>query len=221
MVVRFLIYTTVLYAGLVHNVFRVQEDVITMAGVMRAGHSAGDDVLAINRMRRTEEGPWGSMAAWNGAGWTPYRSQVGLTGIVLAAVQRATGESPERVAAVASAGMGLLTAGLLAAFFASVASRIAPMAGHVGTLFTACCPPLLNFAPSLYWTLTASLAPFVFAWLACPKASAGTPRWMAFLAVEAALVCVKSLSCIARCVSGSFAFTMCRHRISAAANLRD
>src|ERR1044071_6858169 len=151
MAIRFQIYTAILYGGLVHNLFCVQEDMLAVVGEFRPGYMTGDCTLVINRMRSPDSDPWAPMARWSPGIWTPYRSQFGLTGIVLAAVQRMTGESPERIAAVGSAAYGLLTAALLAAFFSSVAARVAPIAGHVGAILAACSPPLLAFAPALYW----------------------------------------------------------------------
>jgi hypothetical protein len=193
MAIRCLVYTAVLYAALVHNVFCVQEDMLTVVGEFRSGYMTGDDTLVINRMRSPDDGPFASMVSWSPGIWTPYRSQFGLTGVLFAAAQRATGASPERVAAVGSASYGLLTAALLGAFFSSVAARIAPAAGHIGVLLTACSPPLLVFAPSIYWTLPATLAPFVFAWIAYPWAEKSTTRMLAFLAAEAVLVGLKCL----------------------------
>ena len=193
MAVRFLIYTAILYGGFVHNIFCVQEDALTVVGEFRSGYLTGDCTLAINRMRSPDNGPWAPMASWSPGIWTPYRSQFGLSAVVLAGVQRATGAAPEKVAAIGSAFYGLLAAALLAAFFASVATQIAPLAGHVGVLLSACSPPLLAFAPSLYWTLPATLAPFVFAWLAYPWSTRSPLRAVAFLAGLAILVLAKSL----------------------------
>ena len=191
--VRFLVYTAILYFSLVHNVFCVQEDMLTLHGEMRPGALSGDCALVINRVRLADEPTWAPMAAWNGETWAPYRSQFGLAGSVLAAVRRMTGESPERVVAVGGAICGLMSAALLAAFFASIGSRIAPVAGHVGTLLTACSPPLMLFAPTVYWMLPALLAPFVFAWFVYPWATRSTGRMALFLTGTAALVCLKGL----------------------------
>lgn len=186
---RFAVYTAVLYAGLVHNAFCAQEHVLFSRGEFRSGHLTGDCALVINRLRQPDAGPWASMSSWSPAGWQPYRSQFGLTGSMFAAVQRPTGASPERVTAVGSALFGLATAAMLAAFFSSVAGRVGPVAGHVGVLLTACCPPLLAFAPAVYWSLPFTLAPFVFAWLAY-----GRVRPAVFLAGVGVLVCAKALN---------------------------
>ncbi|MFO0801562.1 MAG: hypothetical protein U0791_00370 [Gemmataceae bacterium] len=191
--IRFVVYAAVLYAGFVHNLFCVQEDVLSMVGEFRPGAMTGDCALVVNRIRLSDGDAWAPMAAWNGESWTPYRSQFGLPGIVLAAVRRATGESPERVAAFGSAICGLMSAALFAAFFSSIGARVAPVAGHVGVLLTACSPPLLLFAPTIYWLLPALLAPFVFAWFAYPWAASSTGRMALFLAGEAVLVCIKAL----------------------------
>src|SRR5262245_42175090 len=138
--VRFAVYTAVLYAGLVHNAFCVQEDPPTCVGEFRPGHLTGDCSLVVNRLRISADSPWESMSECGPNGLRPYRSQSGLPAAALSAVRRATGATPERIAAVGGATFGLATAALLAAFFASIAARVGPVAGHVGVLLTACCP---------------------------------------------------------------------------------
>src|SRR5581483_619985 len=137
---RFAAYTAVLYAGLVHNAFCVPEDMLTCRGEFRAGHQPPDDTLVVNRLRHPGAGAWAPLVYWE---WTTesrrwYPSQFGLTGVVLGAAARATGASPERVVGTANLAFGLATALVLAAFFASVARRVGPLAGHVGVVLAAC-----------------------------------------------------------------------------------
>lgn len=190
---RFAAYTAVLYAGLVHNALCVPEDVLTTRGEFRAGRQAGDDVLVVNRLRRPDATTWGPLAFWRDGGWANYTSQFGLTGVLLGAAQRATGATPERVMVAANLAFGLATAALLAAFFASVAARVGPLAGHVGVVLAACSPPLLAFAPSVYWATPMLLTPFVLAWLAYPWAGRSAARFALLLAGVGGLVCLKCL----------------------------
>ena len=194
MAIRFAVYTAALYAGLAHNAFCAQEHVLTCNGEFRAGHLTGDCAFVVNRLRLPDAGAWDSMAGWDrGTGFTPYRSQFGLQAVALAAVGRATGASPEQMIAFGNVLFGLAAAALLAAFFASVAGRVGPLAGHAGVLLTACSPPLLALAPAVYWALPATLAPFVFAWLTYPWAARSRWNSAAFLGGLVALVCVKGL----------------------------
>ena len=194
MAIRLAAYTAVLYAGLVHNALCAPEDVLTTRGEFRPGHQTPDCSLVVNRLRLDGAGPWDPLSWWDwGAKPVPYRSQFGFQGVVLAGLCRATDSDPERFAAAAGRAFGLATAAVLAAFFAAVAVRVGPLAGHVGVLLTACCPPLLYFAPSVYWSLPLVLGPFVFAWLAYPWAIRSTGRFIAFLTGLVALVCLKGL----------------------------
>ena len=52
---RFAAYVAVLYAGLVHNLFCVPEDVSTCRGEFRSTGLSGDCSLVANRLRATEE----------------------------------------------------------------------------------------------------------------------------------------------------------------------
>jgi hypothetical protein len=193
--VRFAAYTAVLYAGLVHNAFCVPEDMLTCRGEFRPGHQPSDCCLVVNRLRHPDSGPLTPLAywCWVEREWSWYRSQFGLTGVVLAPVARLTGASPERVMEAANLAFGLATAAVLAAFFASVARQVGPLAGHVGVVLSACSPPLLNFAPSVYWAMPLVLGPFVFAWLASPWAARSTGRFALVLAGVGGLVCLKCL----------------------------
>jgi hypothetical protein len=193
--VRFVAYTAVLYAGLVHNAFCVPEDMLSCRGEFRPGHQPGDDCLVVNRLRHPDATTWSPLAYWDWVGreWRWYPSQFGLTGVVLGAATRATGASPEDVTRVAGLAFGLATAAVLAAFFASVAGRVGPLAGHVGVVLAACSPPLLHFAPSVYWALPLVLAPFVLAWLTGRWASRSAGRFVLLLAGLGGLVCLKCL----------------------------
>lgn len=193
--VRFAAYTAVLYAGLVHNAFCVPEDMLTCRGEFRPGHQTADCSLVVNRLRHPDAGTWTPLGYWEWleGKWRWYPSQFGLTGVVLGAAARATGAGPERVVGVANLAFGLASAAVLAAFFASVARRVGPLAGHVGVVLAACTPPLLYFAPSVYWALPLVIAPFVLAWLAYPRAARSTGRFALLLMGVGALVCLKCL----------------------------
>jgi hypothetical protein len=193
--VRFAAYTAVLYAGLVHNAFCVPEDMLSCRGEFRPGHQTADCSLVVNRLRHPDAGTWTPLGYWEWVErkWRWYPSQFGLTGVVLGAVARATGAGPEQVVGVANLAFGLATAAVLAAFFASVARRVGPLAGHVGVVLAACTPPLLHFAPSVYWALPLVLGPFVLAWLASPWTGRSTGRFALLLAGVGTLVCLKCL----------------------------
>jgi hypothetical protein len=194
MVGRFVAYTAVLYAGLVHNLFCVPEDVFTCRGEFRRGHQSADCCLVVGRMRYPGAGPWDSMSrrGWDGEP-VPYRSQFGLQGVGLAAAARAAGATPERAAEAGGLLVGLATAAVLAAFFADVARRVGPVAGHAGVILTACSPPLVGYGPALYWALPTMLGPFALTWLAYPGAAGRPARSAALWAGVAGLVCVKGL----------------------------
>ena len=194
---RALAYAAVLYAGFAHNALWVPDGVVNVRDGFRTGHVGFDSDLVMNRLTLDRDGvhPFHPLDCHDhhfGGGHRPYKSQFGLSGVVLAAVYRQTGGDVEAFAGRAGCGVAGLTALVLAAFFLAAARRVGPGAADVAVVCTACTPILLPFATSLYWAPFLLFAPLVATWLLEPRC--GSPALFAALMVLAAgLACLKCL----------------------------
>lgn len=186
-------YTAILYVSFAHDGYGVlanpREGPIWSPDTHpRDGYIGYDSYLVLNRMRLAQDGKVGPLDPLG-----EYRSQFGLQGVLLTAIQRSLRLDPVAFGYIAARGFALITAGVLAAFFVSATRLLGPMSGGIGVILTACSPILLKLTPSIYWTCFTLFAPFVAAWCWWP-ALAGW-RWggLVLCAITAVLVAIKSL----------------------------
>jgi hypothetical protein len=177
----FCLYTAILYASFVHDVFRV-------VGPFREGHIGYDSNLVLTRLQLAKDGKVGFWAPLGG-----YWSQLGLQGVCLSAVLQATGLEPVGFAYLAAKVFSLLTAMLLGAFFVSIARAFGTFAAGVGVLLTALSPVLLEMAPSVFWASFLCYAPFVVVWLVDPWLTRRARGGVARLGLVFGLVFLKAL----------------------------
>lgn len=193
--VRFLVYTAVLYASFAHNVFWVPDGVLAYQDGFRSGYTGPDSDLVLNRMKFAADGApwWYPLYWWAEPGGTWYRSQFGLQGVMCGAAFRACGGNVQDFVPWVAAGVAALTAAVLGLFFADVARRITPAAGHLGVLLAAGSPILLPFATSPYWVPFLLFAPFVAAWLLLPWGFGSAGRFGVVALAVAGLTGLKAL----------------------------
>ena len=192
--VRFVAYSLLLFASWNHNLLGIPDGVHWSRTEARSGYLGSESHLVVCRLVHAGEVhpcyPLAGPAA--DVGFVPYPSQVGLTGIGLAAIQNATGLPTSSVAKAAGIAFVLLTALTLAAVFASAQRWLGPPAGDVACVLAASTTAFLPFAPSLYWVPWLLLAPFAITW--CFYSMALTPgRRVALFASVGLAVLAKSL----------------------------
>jgi len=186
-------YTAILYVSFAHDGYGVlanpREGPIWSPDTHpRDGYIGYDSYLVLNRMRLAQDGivsPLGPLGE--------YRSQFGLQGVGLTALQHSLRLDPVAFGYIAARGFALITAGVLAAFFVSVTRTLGPTAGGLGAILTACSPILLKLTPSIYWTSYTLFAPFVAAWCWWPALARWRWGGLALCAIIAGLVAIKSL----------------------------
>ena len=185
----FVAYVVILFASFSYDIFQV-------TGKLRSEHIGSDSYLVLNRLQLAVEGVefWHPLAIYAPAkGHEMYTSSVGLQGIVLGGLLRATGLDPVRFSQLAASGCALLTAGVLAIFLVSAARIFGTLAANIGVFLTALSPVLLSFAPSLYWCTFLLFAPFVCVWTLYPLCAASWKGRLALLSAVFTLVLLKSL----------------------------
>lgn len=155
------LYTAILFAGFSYDIFRVVDRENYHTELTRHHYLGYDSFLVLDRLHLTEQGKASALAPLT----EKYYSQFGLQGVVLGLVLKATSCAAVPLAYAAANVGALLTALLLAAFFADIQRRFGPWAGGTGVLLTACSPILALMVPSLYWCTYLLFAPFVCTWL--------------------------------------------------------
>lgn len=191
---RWLVYSTVLFAGFSANLFCIPESSYWPCDSWRSGYIGYDSALVLNRLA-AEAGPLDSLVVWNEESATamPYRSQFGLQGVILNGTARMLRAEPDRFGTAAAAVFALLTALVLAAFATDVAHRFGPAGGNTVVLLLAGTIALMPFAASLYWTTFTLFAPFVLVWLTYPWAVNRRRSFVAWVVLVALLVGIKCL----------------------------
>ena len=190
---RLAAYTALLFASWNHNLLGIPDGVAWSRADPRAGYLGSESHLVVGRLARPESPAFYPLAGPTpDGGFVPYPSQVGLTGITLAAIRNRTDAPAAPFARAAGSVFALLTALVVAAVFAAAHRWLGPPAGDVACVLAASTPVFLPFAPSLYWAPFLSLAPFALAW--CLDPWAATPGRKAVLLAGVGLaVCAKAL----------------------------
>ena len=193
--VRLVAYTLLLFASWNHNLLGLPDGPVWSRADIRAGYLGSESNLVVGRLALADAHPFHPLAGPGpGGDFVPYPSQVGLTGIGLAAVGHLLGVPGSTVAGAAGAGFALLTALVVSAVFAAGHRWLGPPAGDVACVLAAASPVFLPFAPSLYWVPWLLLAPFALAWCFYPAASTPGRR--------AALLAAVGLAVLAKCLCG-------------------
>ncbi|HXD86766.1 MAG TPA: hypothetical protein VN641_09740 [Urbifossiella sp.] len=186
--VRLLAYALLLFGSWNYNLLGIPDGMFWSRTEPRCGYLGSESNLVVCRLARAKE----VSAAYPLAGATPegnfvpYPSQVGLTGIGLAAIQNATGIRGATLCQTAAAGFALLTALVVAAILAAAQHWLGAPSGDIACVLAASTPIFLPFAPSLYWAPWLLLAPFALVWCFYPKAETSVRKAMLFAAVGVA-----------------------------------
>ncbi|MFO0796235.1 MAG: hypothetical protein U0804_02095 [Gemmataceae bacterium] len=189
--VRLGVYAALLYLSWNHNLLGLPDRVGWSRDETRTGALGSESNLVVARVARPDLPAFHPLILVGpGDHWQRYTSQVGLTGIGLAAVPL----PPEWVVPAAAAAMALFAAAVVAAVFAGGQRWLGPPAGDVGCALAAACPAFLPFAPSLYWALGLMLLPFALVWGLAPRA---TTRGRQLL-----LAAAVGLTMLAKCLCG-------------------
>lgn len=183
---RFAVYAALLFAGWHLNALGLPESTFAWTrSAARTSDLGFDSSLVVSRLARNDLPalhPLVIQTAW--LSFEPYRSQFGLTGVVLAPLRDATGAHPAAFSAV----FALLTAAVVAGVFAAAHRWLGPPTGDVACGLAAFAPGLLRFAPSLYWVPFLMLLPFALVWWLYPRG-----RKFALLTAVGAAVMLKAL----------------------------
>ncbi len=190
-VVRLGVYAALLYLSWNHNLLGLPDRVGWSRDEVRAGALGSEANLVAARVARPDLPAFHPLVLVGpGDHSQPYTSQVGLPGIVLAAVPLPA----EWTVPVAAAGMALVAAALVAAVLVGGQRWLGPPTGDVGCVLAAASPAFLPFAPSLYWALGLMLLPFALVWCLAPRA---TTRGRQVL-----LIAGIGLAVLAKCLCG-------------------
>lgn len=187
---RFAVYTALLFGSWYFNAPGLPETALGWNRCEpRVGYIGPDSTLVVTRLARPELPAFHPLVYQTATlSFEPYRSQLGLQGVVLTPVRAATGADPQALAAA----FALLTAAVVAGVFVTAHRRLGPPTGDVACGLAALAPAFLPFAPSLYWVPFLCLAPFALVWCLYPRAT--TPRRrLALLAGVAVGVLLKAL----------------------------
>lgn len=186
---RLVVYTLLLFAGWNHNLLGIPDRVFWSRAEPRTGYLGSDSHLVVRRLAHPELPAFYPLAgAAPDGGVVPYSSQVGLTGLGLAAVRDLTGASAASVAVAGGAAFAFLTALVVAAVLVTAQRWLGPPTGDVACVLAASTPVFLAFAPSLYWVPWLMLAPFAVVWCFFPRANTPARRALLFGAVGAAVL---------------------------------
>jgi hypothetical protein len=124
--------------------------------------------------------------------WQYYRSQFGLSGVVLGGLKAVLPVRTSDLLVWSAAVCALLTAAAVGLVFAAAARWLPVAAADIACGLAACSPVLLPFAPSLYLGTVLHFAPFALVWCLYPRAV--TPRQKTRLVLGVSLlVGVKAL----------------------------
>jgi hypothetical protein len=186
------VYSALLFASWYFNALglpEVDHTAVWTRCAPRTGYVGPDSSLVITRLARTDGPtlhPLFIQTVWRSH--EPYRSQFGLTGVVLAPIRNVTGADPACFASV----FALLTAAVVAGVFAAAHRQLGPPTGDVACALAVLAPVFLPFAASLYWAMFLMLLPFALVWWLYPRAHT-RPRRAGGLAAVGAAVMLKSL----------------------------
>ncbi|HEY2909599.1 MAG TPA: hypothetical protein VGI99_05100, partial [Gemmataceae bacterium] len=183
--VRLHVYALLLFASWNFNLLGVPDGMFWSRTEVRSGYLGSESNLVVGRLAHADEvSPAYPLAGTKADGnFVPYPSQVGLTGIGLAAIQNAIGVRGETLCQGAAAGFALLTALVVAAILAAAQHWLGAPSGDVACLLAASTPIFLPFAPSLYWSPWLLLAPFALVWCLYPKVNSPVRKAMLLAAV--------------------------------------
>lgn len=187
--VRLGVYTALLFACWTYNLLGLPDGMFWSRTEIRSGYLGSESNLVVCRLVHAAELPWSYPLAGsqpNGE-FVPYPSQVGLTGISLAAIQEWTGLDAPNFLQIAAACFALAAALLVAAIFATAQHWLGPPTGDAACLLAASTPIFLPFAPSLYWATGLLLAPFAIVWCFGSWANEPLKKGLLLLAVGAAV----------------------------------
>ncbi|QDU19136.1 hypothetical protein [Urbifossiella limnaea] len=185
------VYAALLYVSWNHNLLGLPDRIGWSRDGVRAGALGSEANLVAARVARPDLPALHPLILVGpGDHWQPYTSQVGLTGIVVAAVPL----PPEWVVPAAAAAMALAAAAVVAAVLVGGQRWLGPPAGDIGCALAAASPAFLPVAPSLYWALGLMLLPFALVWCLAPRA-AGRGRC-------ALLAAAVALAVLAKCLCG-------------------
>ena len=189
-VLRWLAYTLLLFASWNFNLLAISDPAVRDRAEPRTGHLGLEANLVISRVVVAGQRPALYPLVYksdDGTEYIPYRSQLGLVGIVLGGLKSVLPVSSAVLLRLAASLLALLTAGALAAVFARAGRWLPPVAGDVACALAAVCPVFLTFAPSLYTQLLLLLGPFIVAWCLGPWATTRTRRAILLAAVGLAV----------------------------------
>lgn len=191
--VRWIVYSAILYVGFIHNLYCIQISPFAAWGWPRIEYFWGDSAdLVLNRLADSELHPLTPLitARPNGEAII-YPSQFGLQGIVLSAIGKTTGSGVSPF--IASALFAALSAGVIAAFYADIASRVGPVAGNTAVGLSAGTIIFLPIATSMYWAAFTLFLPFLVTWFGYPWAVGKWQRWIFVTFAVGVSICVKCL----------------------------
>lgn len=192
---RWVVYSAVLFAGFSTNLYCIPESCYWSHDAWRGGYIGYDSALVMNRLA-AESGPLAPLIFWNPQSQAaePYRSQLGLQGVILGGIARMTHANPDRFGTAMAAVFALLTAMTLAGFATDVARRIGAVVGNTVVMLLAATIALMPFAASLYWATFTLFAPFVLVWMTYPWA-VESPRRMILLCAGVFILTVVKCLC--------------------------
>jgi len=183
------IFAAILFASFSYDLFRVVEREAYFTELTRHHYLGYDSYLVLDRLHLTEQGQANTLSPLT----EKYRSQFGLQGVILGLVLKLTRISAVQLAYVASGAFSLLTALVLAAFFADIANRLGRVTAGIAVMLTAWSPQLCYMTPSLYWCMFLLVSPFVLTWLLEPWFSARRYGWVGRFGLLFLLVLAKCL----------------------------
>ena len=165
---RWLAYTLLLFGSWNFNLLTIPDPATAGRAEIRTGHLGHEANLVVSRVVIADQRPLLYPLVYkpddNSPGYTPYRSQFGLVGVVLGALKVTLPVSSAALLHGSAAIQALLTAMAVAAVFARAGRWLPPVAGDVACALAVACPVFLSFAPSLYTQLVLLLGPFLLAW---------------------------------------------------------
>src|SRR5262245_61377674 len=124
---RLAVYVALLFAAWYFNLNGVPDGMAWGRTEPRVGYLGNDSHLVLGRLAQVDAHPLGPLVDRDPSGRAkPYRSQFGLTGVVLAAIRPLTGLDPGSFAVAAGAAFALLTALTVAAVFAAAHRVLGP-----------------------------------------------------------------------------------------------
>lgn len=192
--VRFVVYTALLFASWHNNLLALPCNLLRDPGTPQLQRLGVETNLVFHRVARADAHPLHPLIGRTPDGPYDYRSQVGLSGVVLAAAKAWTGIGNRAFVVAVAAGGVLLTAAVVALIFVAAHRRLGPPVGDVACALAALSPVLAPFAPSPFWVPFLMLLPFAVVW--CLGDAATTP------ARQSALAAAVGVAVLLKCLCG-------------------